>query len=75
MKKLDSKDIDFYNERRNAESTEIEERTRKPHRFIPKAVCTKCGERILADEDALCGNCAGEPIAREERTGVYPEGF
>jgi len=23
----------------------------------PKAVCTKCGNEILADENSLCGNC------------------
>lgn len=25
-----------------------------------KAHCTKCGNTILGNEDALCGNCSGE---------------
>lgn len=38
-----------------------------------KGRCTKCGENILADEDALCGRCSGESIDEQEKYGAYQD--
>ena len=44
--------------RKTAEDKLMEELYKNEKR--PKAICRKCGEKILGDENSLCGNCAGE---------------
>lgn len=38
-----------------------------PVKIKRHAVCIKCGEHVLGDEDSLCGYCAGEgPMVQDE---------